>query len=146
MKKILIFLACIAFVGCKQIKYVEVEKIHTDSVFVHTTDTIKENIFLYIEKTDSVHEREYTDSLGVVHNDKEHFYGGVVYRDREKEVIHDSIFVEAKVDSIPYKVEVEKELTKCVQVKVVFGEIFLYVIGAAILSLIALAVYYKVKR
>lgn len=147
MKKILfILLACVTFVGCKQIKYVEVDKVHTDSIFIHTSDTIKEKVFMYIEKQDSVHEREYVDSMGVKHKETERFHNNNTSKEKEVKIVHDSIFIEAKVDSIPIIVEVEKELAKCEKVKMVFGEIFLWFIGFVFAGLIGIAVYFFLNK
>lgn len=134
------------FVGCKT-RYIEVERVKTDSVFVSVFDTIRESntIYVEIEKRDSVHEREYTDSLGIVHNDRDHyiFNSKVEDKNREKEVITQVEYIEVKGDSIPYPVVVEKELSKWEKFKLDMGELFMTI---ALVGVIICGILLYLKR
>lgn len=117
-------------VGCTHTKYIEVERVKTDSVFISIKDTIREKTFIEIERRDSVHEREYTDSLGVQHHDIEHYIYGTTNKDKEKEVITQTEYIEVKGDSIPYPVYVEKEPTRWEKAKIKAGELSMAALAA----------------
>lgn len=111
--------------GCKVIKEVPVEKI--------------------VEKT-SYQDRVFRDSIYLRDSIRVETKGDTVFRDRYRYLyrdreIRDTVQVTV-TDSIPYPVEVEKELSKWNQLKVDVGG---YLIGL-ILLLIAIMVGYCVKK
>lgn len=111
--------------GCKVIKEVPVEKI--------------------VEKT-SYQDRVFRDSIYLRDSIRVETKGDTVFRDRYRYLyrdreIRDTVQVTV-TDSIPYPVEVEKELSKWNQLKVDVGG---YLIGL-ILLLIAIIVGYCVKK
>lgn len=111
--------------GCKVIKEIPVEKI--------------------VEKT-SYQNRFFRDSIYLRDSIRVETKGDTVFRDRYRYLyrdreIRDTLQVTV-IDSIPYPVEVEKELSKWNQLKVDVGG---YLIGL-ILILIALIVGYCIKR
>lgn len=112
------------FGSCRSIRYVPVETIRTDSLYlsVHERDSIHIKDFVYIkEKGDSV----------IV--DKWH----IVYRDR---IIHDTTYVEKEKEvGVPYPVE--KELTWWQKTKLELGE---FSIGIILILLIV--VIWLVKK
>lgn len=85
--------------GCTATKYVEVEKVRTDTVY--QSKILKDSVWLH----DSVFVKEYTK-------------GDTVFRDRDRwhtkyivKQVHDTTYV-AKRDSIPVPYEVIKEVPK----------------------------------
>lgn len=113
------------FGSCRSIRYVPVETIRTDSLYlsVHERDSIHIKDFVYIkEKGDSV----------IV--DKWH----TVYRDR---VIHDTTYIERVItNDVPY--QVEKELTWWQKTKLELGE---FSIGVILVLLIVVILLVKKK-
>ena len=87
------------FAGCKSTKYVTVPEYHTE--YIVRSDTVA--------KVDSVTVR---DSVFVYHNGDTMVINKVMYRDRVRNVYKTRTDTICKRDSIPYKVEVEKQLTK----------------------------------
>lgn len=123
----IVILAVLALLlsGCKVIKEVPVEKI--------------------VEKT-SYQDRFFRDSIYLRDSIRVETKGDTVFRDRYRYLyrdreIRDTLQVTV-IDSIPYPVEVEKELSKWNQLKVDVGG---YLIGL-ILLLIAIIVGYCVKK
>lgn len=110
------------FGSCRSIRYVPVETIRTDSLYL----TMHERDSIYIK--DSVHIKEKGDSVFV---DKWH----IVYRDR---MIRDTAYIEKELE-VPYPVE--KELTWWQKTKLELGE---FSIGIILILLIV--VIWLVKK
>lgn len=99
------------FGSCRSIRYVPVETIRTDSLYL----TVYKRDSIHIK--DSVYIREKNDSVLV---DKWH----IVYRDR---TINDTVYVEKEKDvGVPYPVE--KELTWWQKTKLELGELSIGII------------------
>lgn len=99
------------FGSCRSIRYVPVETIRTDSIYL----TVHERDSIHIK--DSVYIKEKGDSVIV---DKWH----IVYRDR---TIRDTAYIEKEKDvEVPYPVE--KELTWWQNTKLELGELSIGVI------------------
>lgn len=112
------------FGSCRSIRYVPVETIRTDSLYL----TVHERDSIHIK--DSVYIREKGDSVFV---DKWH----IVYRDRMK---RDTVYIEReKMVAVPYPVE--KELTWWQKTKLELGE---FSIGIILILLIV--VIWLVKK
>lgn len=112
------------FGSCRSIRYVPVETIRTDSLYL----TMHERDSIYIK--DSVHIKEKGDSVFV---DKWH----IVYRDR---MIRDTVYIEKEKElEVPYPVE--KELTWWQKTKLELGE---FSIGIILILLIV--VIWLVKK
>ena len=113
------------FGSCRSIRYVPVETIRNDSLYltVHKRD--------YIHIKDSVYVKEKGDSVIV---DRWH----IVYRDR---IIHDTTYVEKEKEvMVPYPVE--KELTWWQKTKLELGE---FSIGIILVLLIVIIWLVKKK-
>lgn len=96
MKKILIFIiALVGFVSCRSIKYVPVESVRHDSIYI--TKHQRDSIF----QRDSIYVREKGDTV-IIYKDK-YIY---VYNNKT-----DTIFRNT-TDTITQVVEVERELTR----------------------------------
>lgn len=112
------------FGSCRSIRYVPVETIRTDSLYL----SVHEHDSIHIK--DSVYVKEKGDSVIV---DRWH----TVYRDR---IIHDTIYVEKEKEvMVPYPVE--KELTWWQKTKLELGE---FSIGIILVLLIV--VIWLVKK
>ncbi len=112
------------FGSCRSIRYVPVETIRTDSLYL----SVHEHDSIHIK--DSVYVKEKGDSVIV---DRWH----TVYRDR---IIHDTIYVEKEKEvMVPYPVE--KELTWWQKTKLELGE---FSIGVILVLLIV--VIWLVKK
>lgn len=121
---IIILLALAICSSCRSIKYVPVETVRTDSLYL----TVHERDSIHIK--DSVYIKEKGDSVIV---DKWH----IVYRDR---IIRDTTYIEKeKKVGVPYPVE--KELTWWQKAKIEFGE---FSIG--IIFVLSIVVVWLIKK
>lgn len=107
------------FGSCRSIRYVPVETIRTDSLYL----TVHERDSIHIK--DSVYIREKGDSVFV---DKWH----IVYRDR---MIRDTAYIEKELE-VPYPVE--KELTWWQKTKLELGEFSIGIILILLIVVIGL--------
>ena len=101
--------------GCAT-KVVTVPEIHTE--YVYRTDSFLQRDSIYVN--DSVFVREKGDTVWI-----ERYK--TLYRDRWRDVVRVDSVVE--VDSIPYKVEVEKSLTWWERQKIEFGELAMFLMA-----------------
>ena len=109
------------FGSCRSIRYVPVETIRTDSLYL----TMHERDSIYIQ--DSFHIKEKGDSVFV---DKWH----IVYRDR---MIRDTAYIEKEKElEVPYPVE--KELTWWQKTKLELGEFSIGIILILLIVVIGL--------
>ena len=92
----MIVMCAIAMIaGCKQIEYIAVPEYHTDTL--RETRNIRDSIYLH----DSIHVKELGDTVWI-----ERWHTS--YRDRLKT---DTVY-HSRVDSVPFPVEVKKEVAK----------------------------------
>ena len=121
---IIILLTLAICSSCRSIKYVPVETIRTDSLYL----TVHERDSVHIH--DSVYVREHGDTVFV---NKWH----TVYRDR---TIRDTTYIERdKEVQVPYPVE--KELTWWQKAKIEFGE---FLVG--IIFVLSIVVVWLIKK
>ena len=108
--------------GCAT-KVVTVPEIHTE--YVYRTDSFLQRDSIYVN--DSVFVREKGDTVWI-----ERYK--TLYRDRWRDVVRvDSV---VKVDSIPYKVEVEKPLTWWERQKIEFGELAMFLMAVLLVFVV----------
>ena len=108
--------------GCAT-KVVTVPEIHTE--YVYRTDSFLKSDCIYVN--DSVFVREKGDTVWI-----ERYK--TLYRDRWRDVVRvDSV---VKVDSIPYKVEVEKPLTWWERQKIEFGELAMFLMAVLLVFVV----------
>ena len=104
--------------GCKSVKYVTVPEYHTDTL--RETRNIRDSIYLH----DSIHVKELGDTVWI-----ERWHTS--YRDRLKT---DTVY-HSRVDSVPFPVEVEKEVAKPLtwwqNTKMYAGVVMLVILGGA---------------
>jgi hypothetical protein len=120
-----VFLFGAVLCGCSSTKYVEVEKVRRDSVYL--TSLRCDTLF----SRDSVYIREKGDTVLV---DKYH----IVYRSR---LLVDTMYVD-RVDSVQVPYPVEAKITKWQRILIGSGRLFLVLLGVGVISL---AVYIIIK-
>ena len=108
--------------GCAT-KVVTVPEIHTE--YVYRTDSFLQRDSIYVN--DSVFVREKGDTVWI-----ERYK--TLYRDRWRDVVRVDSVVE--VDSIPYKVEVEKPLTWWERQKIEFGELAMFLMAVLLVFVV----------
>lgn len=108
--------------GCAT-KVVTVPEIHTE--YVYRTDSFLQRDSIYVN--DSVFVREKGDTVWI-----ERYK--TLYRDRWRDVVRVDSVVE--VDSIPYKVEVEKSLTWWERQKIEFGELAMFLMAVLLVFVV----------
>ena len=108
--------------GCAT-KVVTVPEIHTE--YVYRTDSFLQRDSIYVN--DSVFVREKGDTVWI-----ERYK--TLYRDRWRDVVRVDSVVE--VDSIPYKVEVEKSLTWWERQKIEFGELAMFLMAVLLVFIV----------
>ena len=106
--KIFILFSAIILVGCTTTKYVPVENVKVDSIYVAKI------------KRDSIFER---DSVFVAVKADTVFFSRVQYRYRDR-IVHDTISVQCS-DTITKVIEVEKSLSYWQQKKIQMSEVIL---------------------
>jgi hypothetical protein len=111
--------------GCSSTKYVEVEKVRRDSVYL--TSLRCDTLF----SRDSVYIREKGDTVLV---DKYH----IIYRSR---LLVDTMYVD-RVDSVQVPYPVEAKITKWQRILIGSGRLFFVLLGVGVISL---AVYIIIK-
>lgn len=116
-------LICALLGSCTTTKYVPVPEYHTDTLRIikHERDSI------YVEHRDSISTKERNDTVLI---EKWH------WRDRWRDlVVHDTLY-QSKTDSIPYPVEVMKEipaeLTWWQQTRMHLGSMVLLLLGVGV--------------
>lgn len=117
---LLIIIIALACCSCKSVRYVEVERVHTDTTYI--TKHQRDSIWLH----DSIHV-------------KEKLSGDTLFLEVEKwhtkyveKQVHDTTYV-SKSDSIPIPYPVEKKLTWWQGTKIKFGGIAMGVVFALLL-------------
>lgn len=116
----IITLVICALSGCKSVKYIKVPDIRTDTLYINKTQ--RDSIWLH-------------DSVNVV----EKQIGDTVFMLRDRwhtkyveSIKHDTLY-QSRVDSVgvPYPIEVyiDKPLNKWRQMRLLFGDIFIIIIG-----------------
>lgn len=128
---LLVFFAGIVLIGlgsCKSVKYIPVETIKHDSIYI--TNHQKDSVYIH----DSIFQKEKGDTLIL---EKWHT------RYVEKQV-HDTTFVE-RWDSIYVPYPIERELTKSEQRYISIGKVSLGLYVGLVVALIVWVVYY-IKR
>ena len=106
--KIFLLFSAIILVGCTTTKYVPVENVKVDSIYVAKI------------KRDSIFER---DSVFVAVKADTVFFSRVQYRYRDR-IVHDTISVQCS-DTITKVIEVEKSLSYWQQKKIQMSEVIL---------------------
>ena len=117
---ITLFLSAL-FSGCKSIRYVPVETVHTDTLYQKVVQ--RDSIHIH----DSVTIREKGDTVMIEH-------WRTQWRDR---LLRDTIY-RSRVDSVQVPYPVEKQLTKWQQVCIDYGKLTM---GATVLLVIFLIVW-----
>lgn len=117
--------ACFTLTGCYVVRYVPVESVSHDSVYISRVerDSIHVHDSIYMEvmsKADTVYQTKY------VHK--------VVYRD----ALRTDTMVVDRVDTIRLPYPVERQLSKWEKIKLDFGGMFLGLIGIFVLSAVAI--------
>ena len=128
---LLVFFAGMVLIGlgsCKSVKYIPVETIKHDSIYV--TNHQKDSVYIH----DSIYQKEKGDTLIL-----EKWHTKYV----EKQV-HDTTFVE-RWDSIYVPYPIERELTKSEQRYISIGKVSLGLYIGLVLAFAAWVVYY-IKR
>lgn len=122
---ILFAIVVVHLVGCTTIKYVPVESVHTDSIYISKAQ--KDSTLIW-ENTNTSHQGDTTiiDRIKVI---------------KEIHYKTDSVIKE-KVDTIREVVEVERKLTKWEQTKMEMGGV---AIGGVIFAIIAIIVFVLIK-
>lgn len=129
---LLIVVTCCILAGCKT-KYIEVPSIHYETVTKRDTVSRVDSIYQH----DSVWVNQYIKGDTVV---QEKYRYKILYKDRWREKIayRDSIVR----DSIPYKVEVEKPLTRLQKTFIGIGKI----LGGILFALLLAAIVQVILR
>ena len=122
---IVVAVSCFTLTGCSSVKYVPVESVTHDSIYISRVerDSIHVHDSIYMEvktKADTVYQTKYVQK--------------VVYRDALRT---DTMVVE-RVDSIRVPYPVERQLSKWEKIKLDLGGIFLGGTGIFALSAVAL--------
>jgi hypothetical protein len=122
---ILLAIFAIQLIGCTTIKYVPVESVHTDSIYISKAQ--KDSTLIW-ENTNTSHQGDTTiiDRIKVI---------------KEIHYKTDSVIKE-KVDTIREVVEVERKLTKWEQTKMELGGV---AIGGLVFSIIAVVIFVLIK-
>lgn len=121
-------LALVAMASCKTVKYVPVEKVQHDSIYI--TQHQKDSIYLH----DSIHIREQADTI-------------LIEKWRTKYVerqVHDTAYIE-RLDSVYVPYPVERELSTWEKRYISLGKVSLGLYIGLLIALIAWLVYY-IKR
>lgn len=122
---ILFAIVVVHLVGCTTIKYVPVESVHTDSIYISKAQ--KDSTLIW-ENTNTSHQGDTTIIERTKIIKEIHHQNDVVYKE--------------KVDTIREVVEVERKLTKWEQTKMELGGV---AIGGLVFSIIAVVIFVLIK-
>jgi hypothetical protein len=122
---VLFILLMLMLIGCTTIKYVPVESVHTDSIYISKVQV--DSVYLH----DSTIIRQVGDTI---------YHTEIKYKYKFK-LLCDT-FTDIQVDTITQVVEIEKPLTKWEQTKMELGGV---AIGGVIFAIIALIVFILFK-
>ena len=129
IRVVIIILLASAIWSCRQVRYVPVETVRIDSIYLnkYERDTIYERDSIYIrDKGDTVWVERYK----------------YLYRDKLR---HDTLYI-SKKDSIRVPYPVEKELTRWQQMKIELGGLAFGIIIAFALIIVGWIVYKSRKK
>lgn len=124
----LLLWALLWLVGCKQVQYVPVHSVHTDSIYL--TNTVRDSIYKY----DSIYIHDRGDTVEVV----KYRY---LFVDKLR---HDTLYMERK-DTVRLPYPVEKQLTRWEQFRLDVGGYALCAVVIIILIVVGYMVY-KLKK
>lgn len=124
-KYVLLFIISFLLAGCSLVRYVPVESVRTDSVFVYR------NVASTITIKDSIHIDRARDTVKVV----QYKYVGERYERT------DTLYI-SRVDSVRIPYPVEKRLTKWQQVKIDYGGKAIGLLAVAV----SVVIYYGLRR
>jgi hypothetical protein len=122
---VLFILLMLMLIGCTTIKYVPVESVHTDSIYISKVQV--DSVYLH----DSTIIRQVGDTI---------YHTEIKYKYKFKFLC--DTFTDIQVDTITQVVEIEKPLTKWEQTKMELGGV---AIGGVIFAIIALIVFILFK-
>ena len=124
----LIVWALIWLAGCKQVQYVPVHSVQTDSIYL--TNTVRDSIYKY----DSIYIRDRGDTVEVV----KYRY---LFIDKLR---HDTLYME-RTDTVRVPYPVEKELTRWEKIRLDVGGYALCTVVVIILIVVGYLIY-KMKK
>lgn len=122
---ILFILLMLMLIGCTTIKYVPVESVHTDSIYISKVQV--DSVYLH----DSTIIRQVGDTI---------YHTEIKYKYKFK-LLCDT-FTDIQVDTITQVVEVDRPLSKWEQTKMEMGGV---AIGGVIFAIIAIIVFVLIK-
>lgn len=122
-------LIAIALCSCRSVKYVPVETVRTDSIYMNKVQ--RDSIY----RLDSIYIREKGDTVWM----EKYKY---IYRDR---IVHDTMYIN-RTDSIRVPYPVEKKLTRWQQMKLELGGWAFGIIITAALVIVGWIVYKSRKK
>lgn len=127
-KWVCIILLILTICSCRSVKYVPVETVRTDSIYINKIQ--RDSVY----QRDSIYVRDRGDTV-TVYRDR------YLYRDR---LVHDTLYVN-RTDSVQVPYPVERELTRWEKFRLDVGGYAIFTVVTVILIVVGYMVY-KLKK